>query len=107
MIREEGKRHYAPIEDFNTLMCDHKLHCRKKKLCRYWLQSFSTAEILKYHVNDWFKVNGKQMIKMWLRLKKVKVLESKTMKGNNITIYDICRLWKYLSARRKWEGKSR
>ena len=47
------------------------------------------------------------MIKMWLRLKKVKVLDSKTMKGNNITIYDICRLWKYLSARRKWEGKCR
>ena len=32
--------------------------------CRYCLQAYSMAEILKRHINDCFKINGKQMIKM-------------------------------------------
>ena len=34
----------------------------KKKFCRYWLQAFSTEEILKRHIKDCFKINGKQRI---------------------------------------------
>ena len=30
----------------------------------YCLQAFSTEEVLKSHINDCFKINGKQMIKM-------------------------------------------
>ena len=34
-------------------------HCGRKHFCRYCLQASSTAEILKSHVNDCFKINGK------------------------------------------------
>ena len=63
MIGEQGKRHYFLMRGFNTLMYDHTLHRGRKRLCRYCLQSFSTPEILKTHVNDFFKINSKQMNK--------------------------------------------
>ena len=44
---------------------------------RYCLQGFSTAEILKHHINDWFKINGKQRD---IRSKKVNTLNSKVMR---------------------------
>ena len=36
----------------------------KKHLCCYCLQAFSTKEILKHHIRDYFKTNGKQRIIM-------------------------------------------
>ena len=45
-------------------MYDHTLHRGRKHFCRYFLQAFSTKEILKFHINDCFKINSKQMIKM-------------------------------------------
>ena len=33
---------------------------KKKKICRYCLQAFSKEEILKSHIKDCFKINGKQ-----------------------------------------------
>ena len=49
-----------------------------RHICRYCLQAFSTAEILKNHVNDSFKSNAKEMIKM---SKRKHALDSKIMKG--------------------------
>ena len=40
------------------------LHHYKKHFCRYWLQYFTTAQILERHINDCFEVTGKQMVKM-------------------------------------------
>ena len=34
------------------------------KICRYCLQTFSIEEILKNHIKDCFKINGKQRIIM-------------------------------------------
>ena len=48
---------------FNTYMYDHSFHCEKKKFCRC-LHAFTTEEILKCHIKDCFKINGKQTIKM-------------------------------------------
>ena len=45
-------------------MYDHTLHHGRKHFCRYYLQAFRTAEKLKYHIKDCFKINGKQTIKM-------------------------------------------
>ena len=45
-------------------MNDHTLPRGRKHFCCYCLQGFSTKEILKCHVNDCFKVNGKQRIRM-------------------------------------------
>ena len=61
---EEGKRYYVLIKDFNTFMYDHNLHRGRKHFCRHYLQAFSTEKILKRHIKDCFKINGKQRIIM-------------------------------------------
>ena len=61
LTEEKNKRHYLLIKDFNTFMYDYALHHGKHFCC---LQVFSTEEILKHHINDCFKINGKQMIQM-------------------------------------------
>ena len=50
----------------------------KKHFCSYCLQSFSTAEILERHPNDFFKINSKQLIK---KSKKEKLLNLNIMRG--------------------------
>ena len=45
-------------------MYDHTLNRGRKHFCCYSLQSFSTEEILKRHIKDCFKINGKQRIIM-------------------------------------------
>ena len=45
-------------------MYDHSLHRERKHFCCYYLQPFKTAEKLKCHIKDCFKINGKQTIKM-------------------------------------------
>ena len=64
LIGEKGTKHYVLIKDFNTFMCDHTLHRGRKHFCRYCLQAFSIEEVLKCHIKDGFKINGKQRIKM-------------------------------------------
>ena len=53
-------------------MYDDTLHRGRKYFFRYCFQVVRTAEILKSHFNDCFKINGKQMIKM---PKKVNMLD--------------------------------
>ena len=45
-------------------MYDHALHRGRKHSCCHCLQPFSSEEILKSHIKDCFKINGKQTIKM-------------------------------------------
>ena len=45
-------------------MYDHTLHRERKHFCRYCLQAFSTEDMLKRHIKDCFKTNGKQRIIM-------------------------------------------
>ena len=45
-------------------MHDHTLHHRKKHFCHYCLQAFSTEEILKRRIKEWFKINSTQRIIM-------------------------------------------
>ena len=45
-------------------MYDHTLQCGRKHFCCYCLQAFSTVEILKCHIKDCFKINGRQGIIM-------------------------------------------
>ena len=45
-------------------MYDNILNGRRNHFCRYCLQAFSTDEILKTHIKDCFKNNGKQKIIM-------------------------------------------
>ena len=59
LIEEKDKRHYVLIRNFNTFIYNHTLH-HGKKFCRYCLQAFSTEEILKPHIKNCFKINGKQ-----------------------------------------------
>ena len=64
LIREEGKRYYVFVKDFSRFIYVHTLHRGRKHFCHYYLQAFSTEEILKLHIKDCFKINGKQRIKM-------------------------------------------
>ena len=64
LIGEGEKKHYVFIKDFNKFMYDHTLHHGKKYFCRYCLQAFKTAEKLKCHIKDCFKINDKQIIKI-------------------------------------------
>ena len=77
LIGEEGKRHYILIKDFNTFMYDHTLHRRRKHFCRYCSQAFNTEEIIKRHINNCFKINGKQR---FIMPKKASMLNSKIMR---------------------------
>ena len=43
---------------------NHSLHRERKHFCRYCLHDFITEEILKRHIKDCLKINGKQTIKM-------------------------------------------
>ena len=49
----------------------------EKHFCCYCLQPFSREETLNCHVKDYFKINGKQMIKI---PEKVNMLNSKILK---------------------------
>ena len=62
LLGDEGKRHYVLVKDFNGFMYDHTLHRGRKHFCRYCLKAFSTEEILKRYIKDYFKVNGKKRI---------------------------------------------
>ena len=64
LIGEESKKHYVLIKDFNTFKFHHTLYRRRNYFCCYCLQAFSIAETLKDHVNDYFKINGKKIIKI-------------------------------------------
>ena len=58
-------------------MYDYSLHHGKKIFCGDCLQTFSTEKILKFHIKDRLKINGKQRI---ITPKKANMLNSKIMK---------------------------
>ena len=58
-------------------MYDYTLHRGIKHFSRYCLRAFRTAETLKCHIKNCFKINDKQGIKMQ---KKMYTLDSKFMK---------------------------
>ena len=64
LTEEKGKRHHFLIKYFNRFTYNHTLHRRKNHFCRYCLQAFSTEEDLKSHIEDCFKINGKQNVIM-------------------------------------------
>ena len=45
-------------------MYDYILHRGRKYFCGYCLLAFRTADVLKWHIKDCFKINVKQIIKM-------------------------------------------
>ena len=64
LVEEKSKRHHVLIENVNTFMYYHILHHGEKHFCCYYLQALNTAEILKRHIKDFFKINGKLNIIM-------------------------------------------
>ena len=46
LIKENGKRHYVLIKDFNTFVHDHTLHCGKTHFC-HCLLAFLTEKNIK------------------------------------------------------------
>ena len=64
LIFDRRTRKKNTINDFNRFMYGHSLHHGRKLFCLYCLHAFITEEILKHHIKDCFKINGKQTIKM-------------------------------------------
>ena len=56
----EGKKHYVLIEDFNTSF----IISWKKTFLSLLFTCFHCRQILKSHIKDCFKINGKQTIKV-------------------------------------------
>ena len=77
LIGEEGKKHCILTKDFNTFMHDLTWHRIGKHFCCYCLPAFSTEEILKRFIKDFFKIHGKQRIIM---PKKGEYVKSKIMR---------------------------
>ena len=88
MIGKGKKKNYVVIKDFNTFIYDQRLHCERKHFCCYCLQAFRRAEKLKCHIEDRFKVNDKQIIKM---SKKGEYIKFKNFGRKKITIHNLCR----------------
>ena len=64
LVGKGGKKHYILINDFNRPIHDHLLHHGRKHFYRYCLHTFITEDIVKCHIKDCFKTNGKQTVKM-------------------------------------------
>ena len=59
-------------------MYDHSLHCGRKHFCSYCLYVFIIEEILRCHIKDCFKINGKMKRLRCLRM--MNMLNSKILK---------------------------
>ena len=68
-------------------MYDHTLYRGRKYFCRYCLQAFSTEKILKWHVKDCFKINGKQRIIMPKKGEYIKFKNYERKIKSPLTIY--------------------
>ena len=88
LMEEKRKRHYVLIKNFNTFVYNYTLHLRKNHFCCYCLQASSTEEILKRHIKDCFKINGKQKIIM---PEKGEYVKFKNCEKNKVTINNLCR----------------
>ena len=64
MIGEGEKKHYVLIKDFNIFIHDNTLYHERKHFFRYCLYAFVTEKVLKCHIKDCFKINGKRTKKM-------------------------------------------
>ena len=64
IIVNRRRKNYVLINDFNRFKYDHSLHCRRKHFCGSCLHVFIIEELLKRHIKDCFKIDGKQTIQM-------------------------------------------
>ena len=69
-------------------MYDHSLHRGRKHFCRYFLYAFITEEILKRDIKDYFKINGKQTIKMPKKGKYIKFKNFERKIKSPVMIYE-------------------
>ena len=58
-----GEKKHVLINDFNRFIYDYSLHRERKHLCRYYLYAFITEKVLKRHIKDSFKINGRHTTK--------------------------------------------
>ena len=64
LLTREGEKYTMFLSMILTLFL---LHRGRKHFCRYCLHAFITEEILKRHIKDCFKINGKQKRLRFLR----------------------------------------
>ena len=93
MIGREGQRHYVLIKIL-ILSCRIILYIVEENIFVVIVYKLS-EELLKSHIKDCIEINGKQRDVMPKKLN----LYSKIM-TKKLFIYNLCRFWKYFSARK-------
>ena len=79
-------------------MYDYTIHPRSKNFDCYSLQAFRTADTLKCHINEGFKINAKKRL---ICQKKWTSYIQKFIEENKVTIFDLCIFWKNFSCKKK------
>ena len=91
------------IKDIRTFMYDYTIYLRRKSFDCYSLQAFRTAGTLKCHVNEGFKINAKKRLRCQ---KRWTCYIQKSIKENELTIFDLCIFWKNFSSKKKMGSKN-
>ena len=92
---KKKKKKHVFIKNFIKFTYYHSLHRERKHFCGYCLHDF----LQKKFWGVILKIALKLMVNKWLRcLRKVNKLNSKVLKENKITIYDLCGGRTYSSA---------
>ena len=72
LIADENKLHYVYMKDFYIFLCNKIKNKNKKHFCRYYLQCFSSEQVLEEHKKVCLKINGEQSVKLKSSLIKFK-----------------------------------
>lgn len=64
LITEGDNKHYVLLKDFNMSIYNQTKHKHRKHFCTYYLQCFSSDDVLNNHETNCKVINGKQAIKM-------------------------------------------
>ena len=64
LITDQNKLHYTYIKDFNRCIYNKAKNKNRKHFFRYCLQFLSSEKVKIEHKNIWFRINGKQSVKL-------------------------------------------
>lgn len=64
LITKDENQHYVLIKVFNNLMFNKTKHKERKHFCMYYLQCFSSPDILTRHKSNCMVIKGEQAIRM-------------------------------------------
>ena len=64
VITSKNKSHFVYIKDFNRFLCNKTKNKNKKLFFKYYLQCCSSGRVLLQNIENCFKINGRQTVKL-------------------------------------------